>query len=255
MKRLIPLLLVSNAYATGITGPNNVYIEQIGNTNLITIEQVGNANNVGGVTNQSLSVDSSNVTTLVPSAPSSTNYATITGSSNQITMFQTGGANSAQYSIFGSHNDYTTTVIGDNNQTFLSIGVLGSPNVHDSVTESITGSNNLSIQKLLGDYITSNLILSGSYNQSTQYLYSTNGTSTINVTGDNNVLISEQKDSAGITGHTLIEYIIGNYNSIVTQQQGSTDTNINITTTGDHNTITVRSSNSTIVNPLTAVAR
>jgi hypothetical protein len=254
MKRLIPLLLISNAHATN-TGPNNVYIDQVGNTNLITIEQVGNTNNVGGITNTSQTTDSNNITTMVPAAPSTSNYATITGSSNQLAITQTGDINSAQYNIRGDHNSYTSTVTGDNNQTYLTIGVLGAPNVHNTVTETITGNSNLSIQKLIGDYITSGLIISGSTNQVTQSLYSSYGASTVTITGDSNVLFAEQSDSAGISGHKLIEYIVGNYNSISTQQQGSTDTVINIATSGDHNTITVRSSSSTIVNPITAIAR
>ena len=47
----------------------------------------------------------------------------------------------------------------------------------------------------------------------------------------------------------------GGYNSITTQQQGTNDTTVNIQTTGSNNTITVRSSNSTIASPVSAIAR
>jgi hypothetical protein len=47
----------------------------------------------------------------------------------------------------------------------------------------------------------------------------------------------------------------GDYNSITTQQQGFNDTTVNIKTTGDHNTITVRTSSTSIVNPVSAIAR
>ena len=65
----------------------------------------------------------------------------------------------------------------------------------------------------------------------------------------------EQRDSAGAAGHTLVLNTTGDYNSYVTQQQGSIDTNVNIATSGNNNTITVRTSNGAIINPLTAVAR
>jgi len=54
----------------------------------------------------------------------------------------------------------------------------------------------------------------------------------------------------------LKQVIAGNYNSIITQQQGTNDTTVDIKTTGDHNTITVRTSSaSTISTPRTAVPR
>ena len=83
------------------TGPNKVYLEQIGDSNTITIEQVGGTNNVGGISNQNgtPTVDNTGITTLTPSEPSTTNYATINGSSNQVGITQHGNNNSAQYNI------------------------------------------------------------------------------------------------------------------------------------------------------------
>ena len=55
--------------------------------------------------------------------------------------------------------------------------------------------------------------------------------------------------------HTLTENITGGFNSITTQQQGNNNTTLNLVTTGSDNTITIRTSSTTIVNPMTAVAR
>jgi hypothetical protein len=86
-------------------------------------------------------------------------------------------------------------------------------------------------------------------------LNSTNGHVETTITGDSNLIINEQIDAAGATGHYLKQVLVGDYNSVTTQQQGSNDTAIDIATTGSHNTITVRTSSSSISNSQTAIAR
>ena len=254
---MVTLLGSYHGYAQSTaTGPNKVYIEQVGSSNTLTIEQVGGTNMVGGVTETSKTVSNTNVTTLVPTEPSATNYGTITGSTNTLAITQQGNNNSAQYNIKGNNNGYTSTVVGNNNQTQLNIGDTNNANnLRNSVTEVITGNGNLSYLNLVGSDITSSVTMTGDSNQVVKDLKSSNGTSTIGITGSNNILYAQQIDSAGANGHTLVQNIFGDYNSITTQQQGSNDTNVNISTTGSHNTITVRSSSSTIATPLTAVAR
>lgn len=258
IKTLVAALAMSYAgfvYAVGAaTGPNKVYIEQVGNTNLINIEQVGGTNNVGGVAG-SKTVDAAGVTTLVATAPSATNYATITGSSNQVSLVQHGDDNSAQYNIKGNNNVYTSTVTGSSNQTKLTVGDTNTNGLRNTITETITGNSNMVIQDVVGNDITSTTTISGSNNQVTKELKSSNGTSDISITGGNNVLNVQQTDVAGANGHYLKQVIVGDFNSITTQQQGTNDTTVDIKTTGDHNTITVRSSSSAIVNPVTAIAR
>lgn len=238
------------------TGPNNVYIEQIGNTNTITIQQVGASNNVGGIAGTTIATDSNGVTTWNTTAPTSINYGTVNGSNNTVAVTQTGQSNTAQYNIKGNNNTYNSTVTGDNNNTYLQIGDTSNPtNLRNTVNETITGSNNQSLQKLVGSDINSTLSVTGSYNQVTQNLLSSKGTSGITIAGSNNILYSEQTDVAGSDGHALVQSVTGSYNSITTQQQGSIDTTVNIATIGDHNTISVRTSSATIINPLTAAAR
>ncbi len=247
IKSLIALAVIgafgwsTNSMAqTAVTGPNKVYIEQIGNTNTVTIEQVGGTNSIGGTAN---------------ATPSSTNYATISGSSNVVAMIQTGDNNLGQYNIKGSNNTYTSTVTGSGNKTKLDAGDQNTNTLRAAITETVTGNNNTAIQTVIGNDITSTLGITGNTNEVTKVLKSTNGVSDIAITGNNNKLDIEQVDASGANGHNLKQVIAGDYNSIVTQQQGTNDTTVDIKTTGSHNTITVRTSSSTIVNPSTAVAR
>jgi hypothetical protein len=252
----LPMFAQAQSVNNTATGPNNVYIEQIGNSNTITIQQVGGTNNVGGISGTTISTDSNGVTTWNATAPSGSNYGTINGSSNTVGITQTGNANSSQYNIRGNNNSYSSTVTGDSNTNFLQIGNANSTtNLRNSVTDTITGNSNQTLRKVVGNDITSVLNATGSYNQVTENLLSTKGYSNIAITGGNNIFYSEQTDVAGANGHSLTAVVAGDYNSIVTQQQGNNDTTVNIKNTGDHNTITVRTSSSTIINPLTSAVR
>lgn len=240
--------------ATAQTGPNKVYLEQIGSSNTITIEQIGATNQVGG-TAGNVSVDNTGVTTLTPSAPSSANYATVTGSNNMIGISQTGSNNSAQYNITGSNNNYNSNIVGDNNQTRLIMGSGNAAANYNTVTETVAGSNNLIMQNIQASNVVSTTSISGSTNQVTKDLLSNRGTSNVTISGNNNVITAEQSGVAGANGHSLINTVTGDYNSITTQQQGAIDTTVSLQTTGSFNTITVRSSDSAIVNPKTAIQR
>jgi hypothetical protein len=222
------------------TGPNSVYIEQLGSSNVVTIEQVGGSNKVGGTAN---------------TTPSDTNYATINGSSNIVGLTQTGDGNLNQYNIKGSNNNYTSTITGTANTTTMTMGSQNTNTLRSTATEVILGSNNTVVQNIVGNDIVSMLNITGNYNEVTKNLLSSNGSSTVNITGSNNKVDAQQIDSAGASGHILVQNTLGDYNSIVTQQQGTNDTTVNIATTGSHNAITVRTSSSSIVSPITAVAR
>ena len=236
------------------TGPNKVYIEQIGSTNTIAIQQVGGTNSVGGVAGNVV-VSGTGVSTLTPTAASATNYATINGSTNTVGITQTGDNNSAQYSIKGSNNTYNSVMTGNNNQSKLTMGSTNTNALRSNVSETVTGNNNLLIQDVVGSDINSTTTIQGSSNQVTNSLLSNKGTSLLDITGSNNVVNAQQIDTAGANGHVLNNMISGDYNSISTQQQGTNDTTVDIRTTGSHNTVTVRSSSSAIVNPVSAIAR
>jgi hypothetical protein len=111
------------------------------------------------------------------------------------------------------------------------------------------------MQTVVGSDITSTTTIGGNSNQVVKELKSTNGTSTLSITGNSNVIDAQQVDSAGASGHALTQVVAGSFNSITTQQQGFNDTTINTRTTGDNNTITIRTSSATITNSKTAVAR
>lgn len=254
---VVASLFVSQGALSTNTGQNNVYIEQVGNANTITIDQIGGTNNIGGVTTTTLTYGSDNViSAFTPAVASSLNYATITGSSNTVTLSHTGDSNWAQYNINGGNNTYTSTITGGSNKTKLIIGTSGQNGAKSDniVTEIINGDLNFLIQTLTKGSINSYNEINGNSNQITTRLNSTSGDVSTTVTGSNNSLINEQDD--GGTGHQLTQLIVGDYNSVVTQQQGTNDSVININTSGDHNTITVRSTNaSSIVDAKTAVSR
>jgi len=262
MKRTTISLVVTSLFVSQValatnTGQNNVYIEQVGNANTITIDQIGGTNNVGGVTTTTLTYGNDNViSAFTPTAASALNYATITGSSNIVTLSHTGDNNWAQYNINGGTNTYSSTIIGSSNKTKLTIGTSGQNGAKSDniITEIINGDLNYLIQTLTKGSINSYNEMIGNSNQITTRLTSTSGDVHTTVTGSNNSLINEQDD--GGTGHQLTQEITGGYNSIVTQQQGTNDSVINISTLGDHNSITVRSTNSSsIVNSNIAVSR
>jgi hypothetical protein len=243
------------AVAQSATGPNKVYIEQVGNTNTITIEQVGGTNNVGGVSGVITVASLTNILSLLPDLPSSTNYATITGNNNILGITQTGNNNSAQYNIKGNNNTYSSTVTGNDNQTQLKMGNANTNTMLSHVTETVSGDTNVIVQELVGSNITSSVAINGNSNQVRTSLLSTNGYATNTIQGSFNIIDSQQIDSAGANGHQLTTNTTGSYNSITTQQQGFNDTTVNIATNGSNNTITVRTSSAAIVDPKTAIAR
>jgi hypothetical protein len=255
MKYLYSIILItSGVLADTATNPNNVYIEQLGNANAISINQVGGSNNVGGITG-SLSVDSqTHISTILPAIPSSSNYATVNGSSNTISISQQGSDNWMQYYINGSDNNFFSSSTGNGNRSRLSFDA-NSANLRNTISAAITGSNNYTIQSISGNDINSSATISGNNNQITEDLHSSKGVVNTTITGSNNILFSAQSDTAGAFGHSLSNFIVGDYNSITTQQQGINDTSIDIRTTGDHNTISVNSSSSAIINPLFAISR
>jgi hypothetical protein len=251
---LISIITISTAIADTATNPNNVYIEQLGNANTITINQIGGSNNVGGITG-TLSVDTqTHISTLSPTTPSTSNYATVNGSSNTAEISQQGSDNWMQYYINGSDNIFSSSNIGNGNRTRLSFDT-NSSNLRNTILSAITGSNNYTIQSISGNDINSSSTISGNNNQITEDLHSSKGTTNTTITGSNNIIFSEQHDTAGAFGHSLSNFIVGDYNSITTQQQGINDTSVDIRTTGDHNTISVNSSSSAIINPLFAISR
>ena len=232
--------IVQSQVLTPSTGPNTVYVEQLGSSNVVTIEQVGGSNKVGGTAN---------------TTPSDTNYATINGSSNTVTVTQTGDSNLSQYNIKGNNNAYSSTLTGTGNTTTMTMGSQSTNTLRSSATEVILGSNNTVLQNIIGNDINSLLNITGNYNEVTKNLLSSNGSSSVTISGGNNKIDAQQTDAAGSGGHVLVQNIVGDYNSIVTQQQGTNDTTVNIATNGSHNAITVRTSSSAIVLPVTAVAR
>ena len=238
---LVGLVVVPTSFAqSASTGPNKVYIEQIGNTNTITIQQTGGSNDVGGTTS---------------ATPGSTNYGTITGSANTLSITQTGDTNLNQYNIRGSTNIYSSTITGNTNSSKLVVGDTTTPALRNTLTETVLGNTNILDTTVVASDVVSTIAIAGNTNEVTSILRSSRGVSDIDIAGNNNKLEIDQLDAAGANGHLLKQVIVGNYNSITTQQQGTNDTTVDLKTTGDQNTITIRTSSTAIAAPKTAVAR
>lgn len=252
---LLLFLYVSNAFGAA-AGENKVYIEQAGNSNTITIDQIGGGNMVGGNTSDVIAVNGTGVTTITPAVPSSSNYALITGNTNNLTLNHLGDSNWAQYIITGSNNIYSNKITGNGNISILTIGkLLPAPmaNLRNTINEEITGNTNYTIQSITNNDIISNLKINGDQNQVTTDLGGSLGKVNTTIAGGNNILFNTQGGAA--VGHDLTQDIIGSYNSISTQQLGINDSIMDIKVTGDHNTITVHSSDGTIMSPLLAIPR
>jgi len=239
---LAGFLVTSALYQPAFGNPNSVYIAQFGVSNNVMIDQIGGNNGVGGVAS---------------APPSDTNYATISGDINTVVLSQVGLNNLAQYSIYGSTNSYTSTVSGGNNVNKLRIGSMSLSKNENTITENITGSNNFTDQTVTADQVVSNVIIDGSYNDTITTLSSNKGNVFIEVQnmGYLNRVEVEQMDSAGVTGHSAKAVIDGTQNSVLIQQQGTNDSIVDVKISGYTNTVTVRSSSSTIVNPRVAPPR
>jgi hypothetical protein len=233
------------------TGPNSVYIEQLGNGNIIKIDQVGGTNDVGGVAG-SVTVDPAGVSTLTVVEPSQSNYGTINGSNNTLTLKQEGDGNNSQYSLRGSNNLYSSLVTGNANQTKLTLGDANTNGLRNTINEIINGSNNMTLQNVVGSDISAITDITGSLNQITSDQKANFASVTNTITGNSNIFNIQQVDT-GV--HTLVMATTGDYNSITTQQQGMNNTTVNISTIGSNNAITVRTSNSTVVLPVLAIPR
>lgn len=230
-----------SAVPQAATGENLVYIEQIGSSNTVEIEQVGGTNKVGGT-------DSA--------TPSATNYATINGSSNQVYVKQTGDNNTNQYVVLGDSNRYTSIVTGyDNVMKFNIGGANAAVNLRNVTTDTVTGDTNNITQTIVGNDNASTTTFSGNRNTFTRSILTSHSTSNVSVSGNDNQITSQMIDTAGANGHSLAMSVTGDYNTYAIQQQGTNDTTVNINTVGGHNTVSVRTSSSTIVGAVTATAR
>jgi hypothetical protein len=137
----------------------------------------------------------------------------------------------------------------------LVVGDTTTPSLRNNLTETVLGNANILDTTVVANDVISTIAIAGNTNEVTSVLRSNRGASDIDIAGNNNKLDIEQLDAAGANGHLLKQVIVGNYNSIVTQQQGTNDTTVDLKTTGDQNTITIRTSSTAIAAPKTAVAR
>jgi hypothetical protein len=137
----------------------------------------------------------------------------------------------------------------------LVVGDTNTPALRNTLTETVGGNTNILDTTVVASDVVSTIAIVGNTNEVTSVLRSSRGVSDISIAGNNNALDIQQIDASGANGHLLKQVVTGDYNAIVTQQQGTNDTTVDLRTTGDHNTITIRTSSTAIATPKTAVAR
>lgn len=242
LRLMLAGFIATSALQPAFGNPNTVYVAQFGVSNTVLVDQIGGNNGVGG---------------LASTTPSDTNYAIVSGWTNTLVLTQVGLTNLAQYGIYGNTNSYTSTVTGEDNINKLRVGSSSSSKNQNTITEVITGGNNLTDQTIDANQVVSNVIVNGSSTEVITLLSSNKGNVFIEVQnmGYLNRVEVEQMDSAGVNGHVAKAVIDGSQNSVLIQQQGTNDSTVDVKILGYTNIVTVRSSSSAILNPRVAPPR
>lgn len=217
---------------------NSVYIDQIGNSNNIEILQIGTDNTVKGF-------------------GGSDSNAVSKGNNNVMLIEQIGNNNTLQYEANGSANQVRSRITGNGNTSKIRLGTPTTPVTAVILNETVIGNGNTTEQNIGASNVTSTIKIDGSNNNVSTVLNSVRGNSYVELMPNsvNNTVEIEQLDSAGINGHVASVVLLGTSNAILIQQQGTVDTVTRLNVTGDSNTITVRSSSSTIIDSRTAQSR
>jgi len=215
------IMLASQSFAGTI---NNVYIDQVGSGSTITLNQQGSNNEIGN----------------------DTTATTLHGNGQTVSISQVGSGNTNKVNVQGANSVINSTVTGDNNNTTVACGAAPSSSCNDTaITANISGnSNNTSITA--GSKSTVTAEINGSTNNTTVESKTTNLMGAIvgvKETGDSNVVNINQNGPAGANGFISKVEVTGASNNVAVTQSGTTDSTVNIKSTGSNNSIAVTSGN------------
>jgi hypothetical protein len=215
------IMLASQSFAGTI---NNVYIDQVGSGSTITLNQQGSNNEIGN----------------------DTTATTLHGNGQTVSISQVGSGNTNKVNVQGANSVINSTVTGDNNNTTVACGAAPSSSCNDTaITANISGSsNNTSITA--GSKSTVTAEINGSTNNTTVESKTTNLMGAIvgvKETGDSNVVNINQNGPAGANGFISKVEVTGASNNVAVTQSGTTDSTVNIKSTGSNNSISVTSGN------------
>jgi hypothetical protein len=224
---VMSLLCASTALAID-SGNNSVYIDQTNADQSVTaITQSGSGNNVGDRTNL-----------VTPSF-------VIDGNNMNLTIEQDGMNNSIIGTFIGGDSTATISQIGSGNSLILNQGNFGTNG--GIMTISNSGDNNSIILNMAISANTSNYNYSASVIGNTNSIVSNMNSkyieNTITVTGSNNNFTTTQIGANGtplIVGHKIQSSIIGDTNTVVITQNGTTTPNIvTLNVTGNNTSTTI----------------
>lgn len=141
--------------------------------------------------------------------------------------------------MVGNSNTITKTVTGDTNQITFTCGnnTTGCTSVTSTMT--LTGDLNTVTSTIRGSTITNTLAITGDSNTVTQTITTDNSTSNITILGDSNTFTSSMTGASAGGGHHLVAAVTGTSNTHTVTQYGSVDTTVNLTTTGNSNTVVI----------------
>lgn len=213
------LLLSNVSYGAG----NSVYMDQIGDNSTLTVTQTGSGNSLG----------------------TNTASAKFGGDSQTVLITQIGMNNIHDVVVDGSRTTVNSIVTGNNNQTTIGCGTVGSGVCNDTnIAANATGGGN--IMKITTKGMSDSQIqITGDQNSA-----EINNTSTsllgakalIDISGGNGNYVGIVQDGpAGVNGHDASVTVVGATNTVNVAQGGSVDSIVRVTTTGSSNTISVKS--------------
>jgi len=226
-KTILAALL--SVVATGYTFGNEIYIQQVGDSLDLDIVQAGSGNRIGNITG--------------------TTPVTLNGDDMTFSITQTGDSNAIDATIYGNNYTGTWSFTGDSNTVDLLCSSTDSTTC-ETVTLNITtngDSNDFTIkigEVADADNVIANFTIDGDGNVITADLDSADADVTVTIDNSaslagGNTFTIDQDGAAGASGHTATVDMTGGGNTINVTQSGLNDQTINITTSGDNQTIDV----------------
>jgi len=194
-KLLTALLCV---IATSFVNANEIYVEQSGDGATIGISQDGNNNKVGD----------------------SSTPVYIGGNANNVSISQTGNTNELQMVVNGAAATVNVTTVGSGNTQTINCGTILSASCGSStITQTVTGDNNV-ITQALGASATQ--------------------TSIISVTGDANTITHTTTGSGAHSANITVNGGVAlSGNTISVTQGGLNAQSVTVNSTGNSNAITI----------------
>lgn len=211
--------------ANAVSTTNKVYIDQAGNNVNINVEQTGVSNVLG----------------------TSADRVYLRGDNQTLTAVQTGNLNSALISVVSNTGqtgvaNITLQQLGNSNSAVIRCGN-GAAEANCNALDlnvKFTGNYNSLNFHGAGSNIRNSMNVNGNNNLFNIEVTSPNASQTIAVLGDYNSFNLTQTGTGGTFGHSFSADITGTGNNITSNQYGSAETVVNITSVGSNGTFDIK---------------